>query len=330
MKIMNIVAIIAIAVTSTYAQVDGSISSGAQSAETKVVMERMSTTTPAADVGSIIAAKPVVVMPHELSPGYWGALGRIYRQNVNDPTFIAGDPTTDPTAYREVLQIKPEYVMASNNGFKLWGGTNNATGNFANETGMMLGFPFAFDRHGETFALADVRVTIRENGNPMVLNQVITYKNGTYGQARGVKDGNVLDLATPSSAPVNQLNLVIGVAYTVNSMATVGPVKSHIIAAAPFRVDVTAELLAPDGQTVIARKTQSSSTIPLTPNARITITKMDNGMVKIGVANDSGLSYRVQRTSSLGSAWSEDVGSVDSQSTVTVPSSGKNYYRLVH
>lgn len=68
----------------------------------------------------------------------------------------SGDINTTPTAFNKVTSVNASEILYSPNGDPLWRGALNPTGNFSNEVGTFLFFPFSITSTGGTFAMSDV------------------------------------------------------------------------------------------------------------------------------------------------------------------------------
>lgn len=79
----------------------------------------------------------------------------------------SGDINTDPTAFNKVTSVNASDIVYSPNGDPLWRGTLNPTGNFSNEVGSFLFFPFSISATDGTFAMSDITVS-QHFSNPLL------------------------------------------------------------------------------------------------------------------------------------------------------------------
>ncbi|MBN9660812.1 MAG: PEP-CTERM sorting domain-containing protein [Acidobacteria bacterium] len=71
----------------------------------------------------------------------------------------SGDINTSPTAFNKVTSVNASEILTSAGNFNLWRGNTSPTGNFANEQGTFLFFPFSITVTGGQVALSDITFT---------------------------------------------------------------------------------------------------------------------------------------------------------------------------
>ncbi len=71
----------------------------------------------------------------------------------------SGDINTSPTAFNKVTSVNASEILTSAGAFNMWRGNLNPTGNFANEMGTFLFFPFSITVTGGQVALSDITFT---------------------------------------------------------------------------------------------------------------------------------------------------------------------------